>query len=107
MICSYWTFILAFAHAGLHFRAPKRIAHWQLWIARAACAAFACYGVYSFIQLGIAPYLAGQALFAAADFEAPLALIFIRYASIAVLVAVLFHYLRTLLRNSIHQEKRV
>ena len=104
MLCSYWAFVLAFAHAGLHARLPKRMPTWLLWTARVAVAAVACFGVYSFVQLGMLPYLLGQVQFAAADYEAPLALSFARYASIGVLVAGLFHCaqaaLRTVSRNS-------
>lgn len=98
MLCSYWAFVLAFAHAGLHARLPKRMTTWQLWAARIALAAIACYGVYCFAQLNMASYLFGQVLFAAADYEAPLALSFARYASIGVLVAGLFHYVHAALK---------
>ena len=98
MICSYWSFVLAFAHTGLHARLPKNMAPWQTWIARAAFAAVACYGVYSFVQLGLGPYLLGQVQFAFADSSAPLAMSVARYASVAVLVASVFHYIRQMIR---------
>lgn len=94
MICSYWSFVLAFAHAGLHARVPKGITSGQLWIARVVLAAIACYGVYSFVQLGLGPYLMGQVQFAFADYGTPYAVVAVRYASVAVLVAGVFHYIR-------------
>jgi len=98
MICSYWAFMLAFAHAGLHARLPRHMATWQLWTARIAFAAIACYGVYSFVQLDMTAYLLGQVQFAAADYEAPLVLTCARYASIGVLTAGLFHYIQAAAR---------
>lgn len=95
MICSYWSFILACAHAGLHIRVPRRATAWLLWVCRAAIAAAACYGAISFVQLGLPSYLVGSVQFASADFEAPLWLPFARYTSIGVLVAALFHYAST------------
>ena len=97
MLCSYWSFVFAFAHVGLHVRRPRNMAPWQRWALRAAIVAIACYGVYSFIQLGLAPYLAGQVQFAAGDYVTPLPLLFARYASVAVLVASVFHCVRVVL----------
>ena len=94
MICSYWAFVLAFAHAGLHARVPKNMAPWQKWAARIVLAVIACFGAYSFAQLDLWRYLTGQVQFAFADYSIPLALVIARYASVAVLVAGVFHYLR-------------
>ena len=106
MLCSYWGFLFAFAHAGLQFQgvlnrlrqggSDNRSAV-GTWVARALFAAVACYGVYSFVQLGLPAYLTGQVQFAFADFETPLALTFARYAAIAVLVAGVFHYVRKII----------
>ena len=95
MLCSYWAFVLAFAHVGLHIRKPKNMAAWQLWTIRALAATIACFGLVSAFQLGMPSYLAGQVQFAAADFQTPLALVFARYASVAVLVATVFYCIRT------------
>ncbi|MBP3884255.1 MAG: DUF4405 domain-containing protein [Olsenella sp.] len=94
MLCSYWSFVLAFAHAGLHVRMPRHLSAGRLWAIRAVLFAIACYGAYSFVRLGMLPYLAGQMLFAAADFGAPMALALARYASVGVLVACLAHCVR-------------
>ena len=94
MLCSYWAFAFAFAHAGLHVRVPKNMAPWQKWAARIIIAAVACFGVFSFAQLGLWQYLTGQVQFAYADYSVSLAFAFARYASIAILVAGVFHYIR-------------
>jgi len=94
MLCSYWAFVFAFAHAGLHARTPKNMAPWQRWTVRIISAVVACFGAYSFAQLGLWQYLTGQVQFAFADYSVPLALAFARYASVAVLVAGAFHYIR-------------
>ena len=94
MLCSYWAFVLAFAHAGLHMRTPKGMSSWQMWAVRILFAAVACFGVYSFAQLGLWQYLIGQVQFAFADYSTPLALTAVRYASVAVLVMGVFHYVR-------------
>ena len=94
MLCSYWAFIFAFAHVGLHARFPKPKAPGALWAIRIAMIAIACFGAVSFAQLGLPLYLTGQVQFAAVDFGTPLPLTLTRYTSIAVLVTMLFHYLR-------------
>ena len=94
MLCSYWAFVFAFAHAGLHARVPKSMAPWQKWAARIIIAAVACFGAFSFAQLGLWQYLTGQVQFAYADYSVPLAFTFARYASIAILVTGVFHYIR-------------
>ncbi|MBQ3301750.1 MAG: DUF4405 domain-containing protein [Eggerthellaceae bacterium] len=95
MLCSYWMFVLAFVHAGLHIRLPKRMASWQLWVVRVLAVLVACYGAVSFAQLGLLPYLTGQVQFAAADYAAPLALSFARYASVGVLFGGVSHCVRS------------
>ena len=107
LLCSYWGFMFAFAHMGLQFKGFRRLvrprakatgdeaaAPAAIWAARIVLAGIACYGVYSFIQAGIGSYLLGQVQFAYANYEEPLVLAFARYASIAVLVAGVFHYMR-------------
>ena len=94
MLLSYWCFVFAFAHVGLQVKAKLPV-----WL-QIALIAVACFGVVSYVQLNMAPYLFGQVMFAAADYASPLALIFARYASVAVLVAVVFHYIRVALRKT-------
>lgn len=99
MLCSYWLFVLAFVHAGLHIHVPRSVPEAKLRVARLVLAAASCYGVYSFVRLGMLPYLLGRVQFAAADYEAPLVLGFARYASIGVLIACLTHCLRAALQR--------
>jgi len=90
LMCSYWAFVLAFAHAGLHIRAPKSLSSNKAKAALVALVACSCCGVFSFVQLGLWSYLTGQVQFAFVDTSVPLALSMARYASVAVLVATAF-----------------
>ena len=99
MLCSYWLFVLAFVHAGLHIHVPRDVPEAKLRVARLVLAAVSCYGAYSFVRLGMLPYLARQVQFAAVDYEAPLALGLARYTSIGVLIACLAHCLRAALQR--------
>ena len=107
MLCSYWSFVFAFAHAGLQFKGFRRLARPRgsdmpgaaIWLGRIAVLVAACYGVYAFAQVGMGTYLLGQVEFAFADFAAPFALTCARYAAIAVLVAAVFHYLRRIIET--------
>lgn len=62
-----------------------------VWLARIFAIAVACYGICAFVRMNMGTYLLGQAQFAFADFSAPLALLFVRYAAIAVLVTNVFY----------------
>ena len=99
MLCSYWLFVLAFVHAGLHIHVPRDVPEAKLRVARLVLAAVSCYGAYSFVRLGMLPYLLGQVQFAAADYEAPLVLGFARYTSVGMLIACLAHCLRAALQR--------
>ncbi|MGI6221511.1 MAG: hypothetical protein ACOYIP_06570 [Coriobacteriales bacterium] len=104
MLCSYWAFVFAFAHLGLQVKAMLRAGKGKrgkssAWAARIVFAAVAVYGAISFVQLGLGGYLVGAVPFAAADFESPLILICARWASVAVLVAGVFHYIRRILER--------
>ncbi len=94
MLCSYWMFVFSFAHVGLHVRTPRGLASWQVWTLRIVLAVIACFGAYSFLQLNLWAYLTGQVQFAFVDPSIPIALAMARYASIAVLVAGVFHYVK-------------
>ena len=91
MLFSYWLFVLAFAHAGLHVRVPRRMAPWKLWAMRVVVVAVAAYGAYAFVRLGMFTYLTGQVQFALVDFGTSLTVTFARYAGVAALVALVFH----------------
>ncbi|MBQ9004494.1 MAG: DUF4405 domain-containing protein [Eggerthellaceae bacterium] len=94
MVCSYWMFVFAFAHAGFHVRVPQGMPSWQVWAGRIVLVVIGCIGAYSFVQLGMPSYLLGQVQFAYADPSVPVAISMARYASVAVLVAGVSHYVR-------------
>ena len=94
MICSYWTFVLAFAHAGLHARTPKKMRPWQKWVARIIFGGLACFGAYAFVQLNMWQYLTGEIQFAYVDYSISPAWQAVRYLGAAVLIAGIFHYVR-------------
>ncbi|MBP3893391.1 MAG: DUF4405 domain-containing protein [Atopobiaceae bacterium] len=98
MACAYWTFVFAFVHAGLHIRVPRRVDGRKLLAPRVVLAIVSAYGVWSFVKLGLLPYLLFQVQFAFADFSTPVALITLRYASVAVFLAVIGHILSDRLR---------
>ena len=107
MLCSYWGFVFAFAHAGLQFKGFGRLVRpvgsaastAAVWLARVVFVAVACFGVYAFVQLNMGAYLFGQVQFALADYGTPIALTCARYAAIGVLVGGLFYYLRRVLEK--------
>ena len=102
MICSYWSFVFAFAHAGLQVkdaltrigagRAAKPAAVWAI---RVVVVAIAAFGAISFVQLNLPAYLTGQVQFAAGEPNVPLACA--RWASVGILVAATFHVVRRLM----------
>ena len=105
LACSYWGFVFAFAHAGLQVKSVLRrvggtapINPALLWALRIAVAIASVFGAISFVQLGLPAYLTGQVQFAMSDPNVPLACV--RWASVAVLVTAIFHYLRAALDSS-------
>lgn len=106
MLCSYWGFVLAFAHVGLQLKGFCGLVHiggmgdaagarrYIIWAGRFVFAIIACFGAYSFVHLGFGAYLLGQVQFAVAGYGMSIVRSLIGYASIAVLIAGLFHYLR-------------
>ena len=105
MLCAYWSFVAAFAHAGLHITVPARMDRRTLRAVRLVLAAIACYGAYSFVRLGMPAYLTGQVQFAMADFGTPPALLFARYASVAVLVTGAAHVAHEALDHAARQAR--
>ena len=103
LVCSYWGFVFAFAHVGLHAKGFARLARRSgkshpsaaVWAMRAAVAIVALLGAVSFVQLDFAAYLFGRVQFAGADYDSALWLIFARYASVAVLIATVFYWVRS------------
>ena len=102
MLFSYWMFVLAFAHVGLHVRVPRRMAPWKQRAMRVAAATAAAYGAYAFARLGMFAYLAGQVQFAMADFGTPFVVTFARHAGVAALVAIVFHGVQVALARITH-----
>ena len=113
MLCSYWAFTFAFAHVGLQFKgfiarvsALRGAGSFAPWALRAVWVAVAAFGMWSFVQLGLADYLFMRVKFAAADHDAAIMFRFAQYASVATLVAGVFHYLRVLLDRAIRSNAR-
>ena len=109
MLCSYWGFVFAFAHAGLQFKGLARLtcpripsaegSRAVIRVARIALVAVACFGAFSFVQADMGSYLLGQVQFASADHGEPIALALARNTSMAVLVASVFHCLRNVIER--------
>ena len=107
MLCSYWSFVFAFAHAGLQFKGFGRLVRPKgsgspgdaVLLGRIAVIVVACYGAYAFAQVNMGAYLLGQVEFALVDFATPLVLMCARYAAVAVLVAAVFHCLRRIIET--------
>ena len=104
LMCSYWAFVLAFAHAGLQVKsAIRRIGGTRatnrglLWAFRIVVVALSAFGVVSFVQVGLPAYLTGQAQFAAGDPNVLFACA--RWASGAVLDAAVVQCLRSVLES--------
>ena len=105
MLCSFWGFMLAFAHMGLQFRGFARLVQPKggslpaagIWTVRIALLAVCCLGAYEFVQLNLGVYLLGRVQFAFADYETPFLLLYGRYASVAMLVACVSACLRRVL----------
>ena len=102
MLCSYWSFVFAFAHAGLQLKGFDRLVRPKgsespsslVWLGRIVVMMISCYGIYAFVQMRMGMYLLGLAQFAFVDFATPLVLTCMRYTAIAVLVTAAFHCLR-------------
>ena len=104
MLCSYWAFLLAFAHVGLQFKnvlaktgAMRGMPVAGIWALRAVWLAVAVLGCVSFVQLNLAGYLFARVQFAAVNLEVPLVAVSAQYAAVGVLVAGVFHYIRVAL----------
>ena len=105
LLCSYWVFVAAFAHAGLHMRLPRHLAPRAVLAIRIATVAAACYGAYCFVLLQMPAYLAGRIQFAVIDFQVPLAVSLARYAGAAALVTIVFHGIRAALDRAKGQRR--
>lgn len=114
MLCSYWSFVFAFAHAGAQFKGFARLARTNMhampsvaiWLARALVTTISCYGVYAFVRMGLGAYLLGRVQFAFVDSATPLALACARYAAVAVLVSSLSHCLCSIVGGIARRNRR-
>ncbi len=100
LAASYWTFVLAFLHSGMHLQEAfgKLSCNTAAkWAGRALFALGLCYGVYSFATLGIWSYMTLQARFAFIDPDA--AATALQYAAMAAALAGCGHYLACGLRR--------
>lgn len=95
LLCSYWGFVLASIHAGLHLADPARALAQRVgalaWGVRIAFVGVACLGAWSFVRLDLAMYLTLSSQFVFADPTVPLALTAAEYASVGVLLAAAAH----------------
>lgn len=97
MGCSYWYFVLAFTHAGLHLdqmAGPLRRKPVAVWLGRASFAIGGAVGAWSFARLGLISYLTLSSPFFAAG-ATPLGTLALQYASVAILITGTAHYARS------------
>ena len=102
MAASYWLFILAFVHCGIHLRefAGKTMRHpaWK-WAGRVAFAACLVVGAYWFAQMGIWSYMTLQVQFAFVDPSVPWWAKAGQFAAMAVAIAGVSHYCASIVRK--------
>lgn len=99
LLCSYWGFVLAFVHAGLHLRHMMgKSSHGKaiVWAMRVLCLALSLFGVVSFVQLGLFDYMFLRRQFVFVDYSIPLWQSLVRYLSIGVMFASVAHYAQSL-----------
>lgn len=80
-VASYWLFVLAAFHLGMH--APPHLGR----MARTVWVAAAVAGVWAFVQLGIVDYLTLRAAFSFADTSIPFAVTAVQYVLVGALAA--------------------
>lgn len=101
LAASYWMFVLAFVHCGLHLReiagklSRKPAAVWAARVVFLACLPL---GVYWFSQMGIGSYLTLSAHFAFIDPTVPWYVKVIQFAAIAIAVTGAAHYIAAIVR---------
>lgn len=99
---SYWLFVLAFVHCGIHFKeiAGKAMRRpvWK-WVGRVAFAACLVVGAYWFVQMGVWSYMTLQVQFAFDDPSVPWFAKAGQFAAIAVAIAGVSHYCASLVRK--------
>ncbi|MDO4272122.1 MAG: DUF4405 domain-containing protein [Eubacteriales bacterium] len=110
LVASYWCYVLTSVHLGLHggmimgmlrkaFRMEKASSKRRI-VLRIAAVSLSCYGVYAFIQRGLAGYMLLRTEFVFFDFSEPLAFFFLDYLAIMALFAILGYYAAKLLAKA-------
>lgn len=103
LVCSYWFYVLASAHAGtrLNLRAAKsRRAKIARALAAVLVAGVSVYGGYAFVKRGFFGYMTGKTLFAFFNYNEPEAAFFADYLSVMILFATIGLLARTFLKKS-------
>jgi len=100
MTVSYWGFILAGFHLGLHVRPfigklKKRMNKGARLCFTVLFLLIAAYGVYAFIRRGIGDYLLMKVMFAFFDFSESRIVFLLDYMAVLVLVACLGYYIQS------------
>lgn len=106
MVCAYGGFVLMSLHLGFHWvvvmgiikkRRKKQSANVK-WFWRAAAVMITGYGIFAFVKRDIGSYMFLKNQFVFFDFEEPLILFLLDYASIMGLFVFISHYFATGLR---------
>lgn len=108
LLCSYWAFVLAFAHAGLKAHtllAGHRRNAGVKRLARTALAVAALYGASCIVSLNIVDYLLLKQQFAFVDFSTPLYVTGARFACAGAFIAAIAHYASALARAIARHKK--
>ena len=96
MLCTHWGLILMSVHIGLHWsavirplkKAPKQVGY----VFKAAAAAIAAFGAYSFIKNEVWSYLFSIRQYAYIDYESPILTAALEYAAIIGLIVFVVYY---------------
>ncbi|RHR26256.1 DUF4405 domain-containing protein [Clostridium sp. AF19-22AC] len=110
LVASYWCYVLTSVHLGLHggmimgmlrkaFRMEKASSKRRIML-HIAAALLSVYGIYAFVQRGLADYMLLRTEFVFFDFLEPLAFFFLDYLAIMVLFVILGYYAAKLLTKA-------
>ncbi len=109
LICSYWLYVLASAHAGTHLNlraAKSRRAKIAKALAIVLDACVCVYGGYAFVKRGFFGYMTGKTLFAFFNYNEPEAAFFADYLSVMILFATIGLLAKTVLKKTAVEHKR-
>ncbi|MDO4183070.1 MAG: hypothetical protein Q4E12_05640 [Coriobacteriia bacterium] len=97
--CTYWLFMVAFAHAGLDIRVPRKKPSVPIAVVGvAAAAAVVAFGVWSFVDLNLVGYLSLSIDFAFADITKTIPFLALQWAAIGLGVMAVVFALRCAMR---------